>query len=59
MEEFRYKVVWTDGSHYFYSPRDFQTTRQAFYSAFWRAREEDVKEVQFYIGSKLVATFYH
>ena len=60
MEEFRFKVVRQDGSHYFYSPSDFITLKEAFFKGFIMATSrEDVKEVHFYIETTLIATFYH
>lgn len=59
MEEFRYKIVRADGSHYFYSPSIFVTLRDALSNAFTLAHKDDVKEVHFYIETRLIATFYH
>lgn len=59
MEEYRFKVVRADGSHYFYSPSGFVTMRDALYKGFALAHKDDVKEVHFYIETTLISTFYH
>ena len=59
MDDFRFKVVRADGSHYFYTPMVFYTLRDALYTGFYMAHKEGVKDVDLYNGTKLIATFYH
>lgn len=57
MNNFRFKVVRADGSHYFYTPQIFLSLRDAFYKGFHMAHKEDVRDVLLYDNDRLIATF--
>ena len=58
MEKFRFKIVRTDGSHYFYT-EESGTKYDSLLSGRGIASHEGVSKVELYWDSKLIATFYH
>ena len=62
MDKYRIKRIFTDGSHNFKTLHlfvGFNAFRMATSAASCNARQDGVSKVDLYLGSKLVATFYH
>lgn len=58
MEEFRFKVYTTDGSHYFRT-RKLRSKEDSYFLASLWTTDECIKQVDIYFNSKLLASFYH
>lgn len=59
MNDFRFKVVRADGSHYFYTPLIFYPLKEALFNGFYMAHKDNVREVLLYDNDRLLATFNH
>ena len=59
MDEYRFKVVRADGSHYFHTYSGYVALTSFFMDAYYICYREDVREVKLYINTKLISTFYH